>query len=75
MAVPRVRKYVMLLGTCDMAVLRIQIMSCYWGEVGYGSTNSCIKNVIFLLLYEATLLDKWIQTFRRTANVECDFER
>jgi hypothetical protein len=31
--------------------------------------HSGINNRNFLLLYEATLLDKWLQTFRQTVRV------
>jgi uncharacterized membrane protein YbaN (DUF454 family) len=31
--------------------------------------HSSINNLTFLLLYEATLLGKWLQTFRQTVSV------
>jgi hypothetical protein len=33
------------------------------------SFHSGINNLTFLLLYEATLMDKWLQTFRQTVRV------
>ena len=37
--------------------------------------HSDINNLTFLLLYEATLLGKWLQTFRQTLRVSLSKEQ